>query len=67
MLMLDLTTDEYYNDIVIWGYDSEPWFDFDESNSKWADEPEDSEEESDEDYLNYAEDALMESYLFGDC
>ncbi len=60
--MLDLTTDEYYNDTVIWGYDGD--FDYPDN---WLDEPEDSEEESDEDYLNYAEDALMESYLFGDC
>jgi hypothetical protein len=33
----------------------------------WLEEPEDFEEEDGEDYLNYAEDALMESYLFGDC
>ena len=56
--MFDTDFEIYFNDS-----------DFDESYDQWLDEEsyDLEEEESDEDYLNYAEDALMEAHLFGDC
>ena len=58
MPMFDTDFEIYFNDS-----------DFDESYDQWLDEEsyDLEEEESDEDYLNYAEDALMEAHLFGDC
>jgi hypothetical protein len=56
LMFSDLSTDEYYNDILIW-----------DTDQYIPDEPED-EEEMDEDYWsNMAEDSLMEHYLGLDC
>ena len=49
--MFDLTSDEYYNDTLIWG----------------ADEPEDDEVMDRDFWEGMAEDALMEHYLGLDC
>lgn len=55
--MFDLTSDEYYNDALIWGTDED--FDYPDN---WLDEPED--EDMDRDYWEgMAEDALMEYHL----
>lgn len=60
--MFDLTTDEYYNDTMIWGAPED--FDYPDN---WLDEPED-DEVMDRDYWEgMAEDALMEHYLGLDC
>lgn len=61
----DLTTDEYYNDIIIWGeYEDDDMTDVEADADTlvsvgWG---------TDEDYGWYGyEDAAMESALFGDC
>ena len=61
----DLTTDEYYNDIIIWGeYEDDDMTDVEAdadalASIGWG---------TDEDYGWYGyEDAAMESALFGDC
>jgi len=55
--MFDLTSDEYYNDALIWGTDED--FDYPDN---WLDEPED--EDMDRDYWEgMTEDALMEYHL----
>jgi hypothetical protein len=61
----DLTTDEYYNDISIWGeYEDDDMTDVEAdadalASIGWG---------TDEDYGWYGyEDAAMESALFGDC
>lgn len=52
--MFDLTSDEYYNDVLIWGTDED--FDYPE--------PEDLEDEITEDeWFHMQEDALMEYHL----
>jgi len=56
--MFDLTSDEYYNDALIWGTDED--FDYPDN---WLDEP-DEDEDMDRDYWEgMAEDALMEYHL----
>ena len=61
--MFDLTTDEYYNDIMIWGAAED--FDYPDN---WLDEPEGLEDEITEDeWYHMQEDALMEYHLGLDC
>ena len=77
----ELSSDEYYNDLAIWGDDSDfNDSDFDESFDNWFDEDDDlmSDVEADADTLTSAgwgtdedygyyggEDAAMEAGLFG--
>jgi hypothetical protein len=61
--MFDLTTDEYYNDTLIWGAAED--FDYPDN---WLDEPEGLEDEITEDeWYHMQEDALMEYHLGLDC
>jgi hypothetical protein len=56
--VFDLSSDEYYNDLAIWGDDSDfNDSDFDESFDNWFDE--------DDDGYYGGEDAAMEAGLFG--
>ena len=61
--MFDLSSDEYYNDLAIWGDDSDfNDSDFDESFDNWFDEDDD---DLMSDVEAGGEDAAMEAGLFG--